>query len=241
MDRQVATPEEWTQARKRLLLEEKKFTKARDRLNAARRALPWVKVEKPYRFNTVEGPRSLSELFEGRSQLIVYHFMWRWDLGQGCVGCSLLCDHVDGANQHLAHHDVSLVAVSRGRLPDLEAYRRRMGWKFKFASSYGSDFNYDYHVSFTPQEIAGREAYYNFETQDVGTEELPGLSVFCKDGAGNIFHTYSSSARGNEELLGAFVFLDLTPKGRNEKTTMDWVRRHDEYEDAGQPACCPGG
>jgi predicted dithiol-disulfide oxidoreductase (DUF899 family) len=241
MDHQVVSREEWTEASKRLLAEEKQFTKARDRLNAARQALPWVKVEKPYRFETADGTRTLAELFEGRSQLIVYHFMWRWDLGQGCVGCSFLCDHIDGANQHLAHHDVTLVAVSRGRLADLEAYRQRMGWKFKFASSYGSDFNYDYHVSFTPEEIASRKAYYNFETQDVGTEELPGISVFCKDEAGNIFHTYSSYARGNEELLGAFVFLDLTPKGRNEKTTMDWVRRHDEYEDARQPACCHGG
>jgi predicted dithiol-disulfide oxidoreductase (DUF899 family) len=192
-------------------------------------------------FDTPQGKKTLSELFGSNSQLIVYHFMWRWDLGQGCDGCSFLCDHVDGANLHLKHHDVTFVAVSRGKLADLEAYKTRMGWQFDFASSYGSDFNFDYHVSFTKDDIASGKLYYNYEMIDekYGLDELPGVSVFFKDENGDIFHTYSSYARGGDILIGAHNFLDLTPKGRNEKTTMDWVKRHDEYETPdGAPSCC---
>jgi predicted dithiol-disulfide oxidoreductase (DUF899 family) len=165
--------------------------------------------------------------------------MWRWDLGQGCDGCSFLCDHVDGANQHIKHHDVSFVAVSRGKLPDLLAYKKRMGWQFDLISSYGSDFNYDYHVSFTEDELAKGKVYYNYEMTSEGFNELPGISVFFRDDRGDIFHTYSSYARGGDILIGAHNFLDLTPKGRNEEGTMNWMKRHDEYEaDGSAPSCC---
>jgi predicted dithiol-disulfide oxidoreductase (DUF899 family) len=205
-------------------------------------ALPWVKVEKEYVFDTPEGKRTLAELFDGRSQLIVYHFMWRWDLGQGCASCSFFADHVDGANIHLANHDVMFVAISRGRLADLEAYRKRLGWRFKLISSYGSDFNYDYHVSFTKEELAKGKIYYNYamiEDEKYQSDELPGFSVFYKDENGDVFHTYSSYARGGDLLLGAYNFLDLTPKGRNEKEIMDWVKRNDEYETGAAQSCHP--
>ena len=240
MDHPIVSREEWTAASKALLIKEKQLTRLRDQVNAERRALPWVKVEKAYAFDTTEGRKTLAELFEGHSQLIVYHFMWRWDLGLGCDGCSFQCDHVDGANLHLSHHDVTLIAVSRGHLADLQAYRKRMGWRFRLVSSYGSDFNYDYHVSFTPEEVASKKAYYNFETRDVGTEELPGLSVFYKNDKGEVFHTYSSYARGNEEVLGAHMYLDVAPLGRNETKGMNWIKRHDEYESVDKTACCHG-
>src|SRR5262249_23824957 len=175
------------------------------------------------------------------SQLIIHHFMWRWDLGQGCVGCSLEADHAEGALVHLENHDVSYVRVSRAPLEDLLAYKKRMGWIAEWVSSYGSDFNYDYHVSFTKDELAKGAIYYNYQMIDDGFDEVPGISVFFKNGAGEIFHTYSSYARGNEEVVGALMYLDITPKGRNEETTMDWVKRHDEYEAAANaPACCQG-
>jgi predicted dithiol-disulfide oxidoreductase (DUF899 family) len=240
MDHPIVSREEWTAASKALLVKEKQLTRLRDQVNAERRALPWVKVEKAYEFDTTEGRKTLAELFEGRSQLIVYHFMWRWDLGLGCDGCSFHCDHVDGANLHLFHHDVTFVAVSRGHLADLQAYRKRMGWRFRLVSAYGSDFNYDYHVSFTPEEVASKMAYYNFEARDVGTEELPGLSVFYKNDKDEVFHTYSSYARGNEEVLGAYMYLDIAPLGRNETKGMNWIKRHDEYESADKTACCHG-
>jgi predicted dithiol-disulfide oxidoreductase (DUF899 family) len=241
MQYRVVSREEWVEARKAHLKSEKALTRMHDLVSAERRDLPWVKVEKEYVFDTPQGKKTLSELFGSNSQLIVYHFMWRWDLGQGCDGCSFLCDHVDGANLHLKHHDVTFVAVSRGKLADLEAYKTRMGWQFDFASSYGSDFNFDYHVSFTKDDIASGKLYYNYEMIDekYGLDELPGVSVFFKDENGDIFHTYSSYARGGDILIGAHNFLDLTPKGRNEKTTMDWVKRHDEYETPdGAPSCC---
>jgi predicted dithiol-disulfide oxidoreductase (DUF899 family) len=235
----VVARDEWIDARQRLLKKEKELTRLRDDVSAARRDMPWLKVEKTYVFDTPDGKKTLADLFDGRSQLIVYHFMWRFDLDQGCDGCSFLCDHIDGANLHLAHHDVTLLAVSRGPLDKLEAYRKRMGWRFKFASSHGSDFNYDYHVSFTKEELARGQVYYNYEMTDPGIDELPGLSVFFRDDNGAIFHTYSTYARGGDILIGAYNFLDLTPKGRNEDEIMNWVKRHDEYESA-QPAaaCC---
>jgi predicted dithiol-disulfide oxidoreductase (DUF899 family) len=174
-------------------------------------------------------------LFGGNSQLIVHHFMWRWDLDQGCASCSLEADHAEGAIVHLEHHDVSYVRVSRAPLEKLEAYRKRMGWKAKWVSSLGSDFNYDFHVSFRPEQVAQGKVYYNYGMVE-GFDELPGLSVFAKTDGG-LFHTYSSYARGNEEVIGAFIYLDITPKGRNEKEIMDWVRRHDEY---GEASCCHG-
>jgi predicted dithiol-disulfide oxidoreductase (DUF899 family) len=229
----VVSRADWLEARKALLEEEKQLTRARDAISAKRRALPWVKVEKEYIFDTPEGKKTLSDLFDGRSQLIVYHFMWRRELGEGCVGCSFLGDHVDGANQHLAHHDVTFVAIAHGPLADLQAFRKRMGWRFPLISSLHSDFNFDYHVSFTREELDEGEAYYNYRTTKVPIEELSGQSVFYKDKSGDIFHTYSCYGRGNEEVLGAYMLLDITPKGRNETgpyfSLADWVRHHDRY------------
>ncbi len=242
MQHRVVSRDEWLAARKAHLKSEKALTRMRDLVAAERRALPWVKVEKEYVFDTPEGKRTLAELFDGRSQLIVYHFMWRWDLGQGCASCSFFADHVDGANIHLANHDVMFVAISRGRLADLEAYRKRLGWRFKLISSYGSDFNYDYHVSFTKEELAKGKIYYNYamiEDEKYQSDELPGFSVFYKDENGDVFHTYSSYARGGDLLLGAYNFLDLTPKGRNEKEIMDWVKRNDEYKTGAAQSCHP--
>jgi len=209
-----------------------------DMVSAERRALPWVKVEKNYAFDTTDGKKSLSELFGGNSQLIVQHFMWRHDLDQGCVGCSLHTDHAQGAITHLVNHDVSFVLVSRAPLDRLQAYRQRMGWDVEWVSSLNSDFNFDYHVSFTKEQLKG-SVEYNYETIDGANamDELPGLSVFTKDERGQIFHTYSSYARGNEPALSTFYYLDLTPKGRNETEIMDWVRRHDEYDKSAQPGC----
>jgi predicted dithiol-disulfide oxidoreductase (DUF899 family) len=239
----VVSREEWLKARKAHLKNEKALTHLRDLVSEERRALPWVKVDKEYVFDTPAGKKTLAELFEGRSQLIVYHFMWRWDLGQGCPSCSLLVDHIDGLNVHLANHDVKFVAISRGKLADLEAYKQRLGWKFDFVSSYGSDFNFDYHVSFSDEQMASGKLDYNYETipSDHGLNELPGTSVFYRDDNGDVFHTYSSYARGGDLLLGVYNFLDLTPKGRNETEIMDWVKRHDEYEsDGNASSCCHG-
>jgi predicted dithiol-disulfide oxidoreductase (DUF899 family) len=229
----VVSRDEWLAARKKLLKQEKELTRQRDALSAKRRELPWVRVEKEYVFDTPKGKQTLADLFDGRSQLVVNHFMLGPGWKQGCVGCSFGADHIDGALVHLEHHDVTVVVVSRAPLHEIEAYKKRMGWRFKWVSSYGSDFNYDYHVSFTKDDIAKGEVYYNFEMTEASIEELPGLSVFYKDAAGDIFHTYSTYARGAEELLGTYMVLDLTPKGRNETgpnhNLMDWVRRHDEY------------
>ena len=235
---QVVSREEWTAARKAHLLREKELTRLRDRVRAERRALPWVKVDKTYVFDGPNGKETLAQLFGANSQLIVYHFMWRWDLDTGCDGCSFLSDHIDGANLHLAHHDVSLVVISRAPLAKLAAYRKRMGWRFKWVSSLASDFNYDYHVSFTKDDLAKGKVYYNYQMTEASIGELPGLSVFYKDAAGEIFHTYSSYGRGGDLLIGAYNYLDLTPKGRNETTIMDWMRRHDEYEDSDARSCC---
>jgi len=241
MQHRVVSREEWIEARKAHLRNEKALTRMRDMVSAERRDLPWAKVEKEYVFETPDGNKTLAELFDGRSQLIVYHFMWRWDLGQGCKSCSLLSDHIDGLRIHLKHHDVTLLAVSRGKLADLEAYKKRMGWQFDLVSSYGSDFNFDYHVSFTKDDLASGRLNYNYDMipEQYGLDELPGASVFHKDEAGDLFHTYSAYARGLDLLLGVYNFLDLTPKGRNETTIMDWVKRHDEYAPAGSsPSCC---
>ena len=228
-DHKIVSETEWTAERKRLLAREKELTHLQEQVAAERRALPWVRVDKTYTFDTPDGKKTLSDLFDGRSQLIVYHFMYGPEMKTGCVGCSFLSDHVDGANQHLQHHDVTYVAVSRGPLAALEAYKTRMGWKFPWVSSAGSDFNYDYHVSFTKDEIAKGEAEYNFEKTKVTMEDLHGTSVFFKDADGAIYHTYSAYARGDERGLGAYMYLDLTPKGRNETGAMSWVKRHDEY------------
>jgi predicted dithiol-disulfide oxidoreductase (DUF899 family) len=234
----IVSRDEWIKARKAHLLREKELTRLRDRVSTERRELPWVKVDKNYVFDGPDGKQTLSQLFDGRSQLIVYHFMWRWDLDTGCAGCSFLSDHIDGANLHLPHHDVTLVVASRAPLAKLEAYKKRMGWRFKWVSSYGSDFNYDYHVSFTQDDLAKGKVYYNYDMTEASIGELPGISVFYKDASGTVFHTYSSYGRGGDLLIGAYNYLDLTPKGRNETTTMDWMRRHDEYDDATTNSCC---
>jgi predicted dithiol-disulfide oxidoreductase (DUF899 family) len=236
----IVSREEWLAARKALLVQEKEATRLRDKLNVERLALPWVKVDKTYVFETPAGKKTLAELFEGRSQLIVYHFMLGPGWAAGCPSCSFLADHLDGALPHLEHHDVTLTVVSRAPLPEIEAYRKRMGWRFPWVSSFDSDFNYDYHVSFTEDDLAQGKVLYNFTAIDsaAANDELPGLSAFYKDDFGNVFHTYSSYARGPEELIGTFMILDRAPKGRNETTIMDWVRRHDEYEDAPKAQSC---
>ena len=237
----VAPQEQWLAARKALLLKEKEFTHLRDKINAERLALPWVKVERNYEFDTPQGNKSLAELFAGRSQLIVYHFMLGPGWDAGCPGCSFLCDHLDGALPHLEHHDVTLTAVSRAPLAEIKAYQKRMGWKFPWVSAFASDFNYDFHVSFKEDDLAKGKVTYNFAEMpapDGTPTELPGLSAFYKDDSGNIFHTYSSFARGGEELIGTLMILDRAPMGRNEKETMDFVRRHDEYENAAKVHDC---
>jgi predicted dithiol-disulfide oxidoreductase (DUF899 family) len=230
----VVSEQEWLAARKAHLAKEKEFTRARDELSRQRRALPWVKVEKPYVFDGPRGKETLADLFDGRSQLIVYHFMFGPGWEQGCPSCSFLADHFDGAVAHLAQRDVTLLAVSRAPLPQIEAFNRRMGWRFKWVSSYGNDFNRDYHVSFTTDEMAQGKVNYNYEMREFGSEEAPGASVFYKDATGDVFHTYSSYARGLDMLLGAYHYLDLVPKGRDEDAlayTMAWVRHHDRYDD----------
>jgi predicted dithiol-disulfide oxidoreductase (DUF899 family) len=232
----LVSRDEWLTARKELLKQEKELTRQRDALSAKRRELPWVRVEKEYVFDTPKGKQTLADLFDGRSQLVVNHFMLGPGWKEGCVGCSFGADHIEGALVHLEHHDVTVVVVSRAPLHEIEAYKKRMGWRFNWVSSYDSDFNYDYHVSFTKDDVTKGRVYYNFEMTEALIEELPGLSVFYKDAAGDIFHTYSSYARGAEELLGTYMVLDLTPKGRNETgpnhNLMDWVRRHDAYSEA---------
>lgn len=233
MDRpKVVSRNEWLAARKELLTKEKEFTRLRDRLSAERRTLPWVKVEKRYVFDGPNGKETLADLFGGRSQLIVYHFMFGPGWEEGCPSCSFVADHIDGAAVHLAQRDVTLVAVSRAPLPQIEAFKKRMGWHFKWVSSSENDFNRDYHVSFTKDEMAKGKVYYNYAMQEFGSEEAPGASVFYKEGTGEIFHTYSAYARGLDMLVGAYNYLDLVPKGRDEDTlafTMAWVRHHDRY------------
>ena len=229
----VVSQSDWLAARRELLAEEKEFTRRRDALSARRRELPRVKVEKNYVFDGPNGKESLSDLFRDKSQLIVYHFMLGPGWEQGCPGCSFLGDHFDGTLVHLNARDVAFSAVSRAPVPQIEAFKKRMGWQFKWVSSNSNDFNYDYHVSFTKDEMAKGKVNYNYGTRGFPSEEAPGLSVFYKDAAGQIFHTYSAYARGLDILLGAYNFLDLTPKGRDEVTLaqpMSWVRHHDRYE-----------
>ncbi|OJU06895.1 MAG: thioredoxin [Rhizobium sp. 63-7] len=240
MPHPVVSREEWLEARRALLVQEKEATRQRDRLNQARLALPWVKVDKAYAFDTAAGRKTLAELFDGRSQLMIYHFMLGPQWEAGCPGCSFLADHLDGTLPHLNHHDVTLVAVSRAPLAKIDAYKRRMGWHFPWVSSEDSDFNFDYHVSFTPEDLAGENVFYNFTAipPEQAHDELPGLSAFYRDENGDVFHTYSSYARGPEELIGTYMILDRAPKGRNETEIMDWMRRHDEYEDTPKAAAC---
>jgi len=228
----VVSSSEWLTARKQHLAKEKEFTRLRDELSRDRRALPWEAVEKQYFFDGPGGRVSLAELFGKRSQLIVYHFMFGHGWKEGCPSCSYLGDHFDGSTIHLANRDVSFAVVSRATYPEIEAFKKRMGWRFNWVSSFRSDFNYDYHVSFTKEQQATGKVYYNYADTTFPSEEGPGLSVFAKDANGNIFHTYSSYGRGLDILLGAYNFLDMVPKGRDEeglKHSMAWVRHHDRY------------
>lgn len=234
----VVSREQWLAARQQLLIHEKALTRQRDRLSAERRELPWVKIDEAYLFHNAEGSQTLSDLFEGRSQLVIYHFMFGEGWEEGCSGCSFLADHLDGANLHLAHHDVAVVAVSHAPWEQFQAFKKRMGWQFKWVSSAGTDFNYDFGVSADPQDIARDNVTYNYEHSQEPFEEMPGLSVFYTNPAGDIFHTYSTYARGLDLLVGAYNYLDLTPKGRNEQEIMDWMRLHDRYEDAPSSTCC---
>lgn len=233
MDRpNIVSHEEWIEARRELLAAEKDLTRRRDALAALRQALPWERVDKEYVFDTPEGARTLAELFEGRSQLLVQHFMLGPGWEEGCPSCSFMADHIDGMNVHLAHRDVTLVVVSRAPLAEIERFRRRMGWRFTWVSSHGSDFNYDYQVSFTPEEEARGEVRYNYATQPFECEELPGISAFFRNEAGEVFHTYSAYRRGVEAMMGTYAMLDLVPKGRDERSlpyTTAWVRHHDRY------------
>jgi len=235
--------DEWMAARRELLAKEKELLHATDAVKRQARELPWVKVDKAYVFDGPNGKETLSDLFAGRSQLIVKHFMLGPGWQEGCVGCSFGADQVEGSVVHLINHDVMFVAVSRAPYPEIAAYHERMGWKFKWVSSNGSDFNFDYHVSFTEADKARGKALYNFELHDYMSDEMPGYSVFYKDEAGDIFHTYSVFARGTEQIGGVYGFLDMTPKGRNEPpggNLTSWVRRHDEYDEKAGDSCCHG-
>ena len=225
---------EWLAARKAHLAREKEFTKLRDELSRERRALPWVKIEKEYLFTGPDGTESLADLFAGRSQLLIQHFMFGPDWEEGCPSCSFWADSYNGFVVHLSHRDVTMVTVSRAPLAKLEAYKRRMGWTFKWVSSHGTDFNRDFDVSFTPDEMAKGEMHYNYDIRPFRADEAPGASAFYKDEDGTVFHTYSCYGRGLDILNGAYNYLDLMPKGRDEDGlpyTMAWLRRHDQYED----------
>jgi predicted dithiol-disulfide oxidoreductase (DUF899 family) len=231
MQHAVVSRDEWLTARRDLLKAEKEVTHLRDKVAQKRLALPWVRIDKEYVFDTPDGPRTLADLFDGRSQLLVQHFMFAPGWQEGCPSCSFMADHTDGMNLHLSHHDVTMIAVSRAPLAEIERYRKRMGWQFKWVSSNGSPFNYDFRVSFTPEQVATGHVDYNFGESDETDEEFPGLSAFFKDEAGDVFHTYSTFGRGVEVMMGTYAMLDLMPKGRNETEGMgDWMRRHDRYE-----------
>lgn len=238
----VVSREDWIEARKVHMAHEKEFTRARDRLAEERRALPWVKVEKDYVFDGPDGRAGLADLFKGRPQLVVQHFMFAPDWDAGCKSCSFWADGFERMIPHLAARDTTLVAVSRAPHEKLEAFRKRMGWTFDWYSSAGSDFNYDFAVSFTPEQIEAGHVSYNFGTSGFGIEDAPGISVFYRDGAGNIFHTYSCFARGLDMMNAAYHYLDLTPLGRHEEGLpypMDWVRLRDQYQPAAaQASCC---
>jgi len=240
----VVTSDRWIAERKKLLAREKELTRMRDQIARERRALPWVLIEKDYVFDTPSGPRALADLFDGRRQLLVEHFMLGPGWEQGCPSCSYMADHVDGMQIHLEHRDITFVAVSRAPLAEIERFRQRMGWQFHWVSSNGNDFNYDFHVSFAPEERAKGEVYYNYGLVNFPNEEAPGVSVFLKDDTGKVFHTYSTYGRGVEVMMGAYNMIDLTPKGRDERNAaypMDWVRHHDRYAPAPVAKPAAGG
>ena len=230
----VVSHEDWLSARTAFLVKEKEFTKQRDELSWQRRELPWEKVDKQYVFDGPRGKETLAELFENRSQLIVYHFMFAPDWDEGCPHCSFWADNFNGIGVHLNHRDVTFVAISRAQLPKIESFKKRMGWSFKWVSSFHSDFNFDYQASFTPEEVQTGAAFFNYRRMDPYDTDREGISVFYKDESGAVFHTYSCYARGIDMMNGTYHYLDLVPKGRDEEGLegpQDWVRYHDRYED----------
>jgi predicted dithiol-disulfide oxidoreductase (DUF899 family) len=230
----VVSHQDWLEARTEFLAKEKEYTKVRDELSRQRRQLPWEKVEKKYIFDGPTGKESLGDLFGKQSQLIIYHFMLGPGWSEGCKSCSYLADHYDATTIHLAHRDVSFAVVSHAPIAEIEAFKKRMGWRFQWVSSFNNSFNYDYHVSFTPEELASKKVQYNYKEMAFPVEEAPGLSVFAKDANGDVFHTYSAFGRGLDIFIGTYNFLDHVPKGRDEeglKHSMAWVRHHDKYTD----------
>ena len=222
----------WLEQRKELLLAEKEFLKKRDELSALRRELPWVRVDKDYQFETGQGSKNLSDLFGAKSQLVVQHFMFGDDWEAGCPSCSFWADGFDGTVDHMAQRDASFVVISNASLDKLRAFRDRMGWKFEWVSCLGSDFSYDYQTSFTPEQMAADTRYYNYQDIAFPASEAPGISIFVKDGAGHVYHTYSCYGRGLDNMNVAYQYIDLLPKGRDEAALphpMAWVKRHDEY------------
>jgi predicted dithiol-disulfide oxidoreductase (DUF899 family) len=236
-EHKVVSQKAWLVARKRLLLKEKNFSKVRDRLNRERRQLPWVKVDKGYVFETPDGKQTLADLFHGRSQLIVYHFMFGPGWKEGCPHCSYWADHYDSVNIHLGQRDTTLVVVSQASLKEIQSFKKRMGWRFQWVSSYKTDFNFDFHVSFTPKQMRSGKVFYNYANLATGFEEREGVSAFYRDAEGDLYHTYSAYARGIDLLNTTYNFLDLTAKGRDEnpEQPQDWVRYHDKY-----PVASPG-
>lgn len=224
--------DEWLTARKALLVEEKALTRQRDALSAKRRALPWVRIDKPYSFATERGPATLSDLFGPHSQLIVYHFMYGPDWAEGCPSCSFWADNFEGIDIHLAHRDTRLIAVAKAPLETLTTYRKRMGWSFDFVSAHETDFNEDFDVSFSAEQVEAKDGTYNYRPGNLFGQEAAGVSVFARRN-GEVYHTYSTYSRGLDMLNGAYHYLDLTPKGRDEDGlpfTMSWLRRRDQYE-----------
>ncbi len=229
----IVSKEEWEAARLELLAKEKEFTRLRDQLSQQRRELPWLKLDKDYYFEGPGGKQSLLDLFDGCSQLVIYHFMYGPDWSEGCPSCSFWADNFNGVDIHLKHRDISMLAVSRTDLANIDAYKKRMGWTFKWMSSLGSDFNFDFQVSFTDEEMAQGEVVYNYRLDKFPSQEAPGISVFYRNENDEVFHTYSCYARGLDMMNGAYHYIDLVPKGRNESElphTMAWLRRHDQYE-----------
>lgn len=255
----VVSHQQWLEARKAFLAKEKEFTRQRDELSRLRRELPWEKVEKQYEFTAPSGEITFADLFDGRSQLAIYHFMLGPGWAEGCKSCSYLADHFDGMTTHLANRDVTFAVVSRAPIAEIAVFKKRMGWRFRWVSSFGNDFNFDYRVSFKPEEVKTGNLEYNYGTSNYPSEELPGFSTFIKDAGGDIFHTYSAYARGLDILVGTYNLLDMVPKGRDEdglSFTMSWVRHHDKYDSqyfaepvadteqpktaATGPSCCSG-
>jgi predicted dithiol-disulfide oxidoreductase (DUF899 family) len=226
---EIVSGQDWIKAAQELLVKEKEFTRQRDELSRQRRELPWTRVDKDYVFEGPNGTVSLSELFGGKSQLIIYHFMFAPGWDEGCSGCSFVSDHVDAARRHFEHHDIAFAAISLAPLAEFSPFKKRMGWTFDWLSSHGTTFNYDFGVSFHADDLEKGPVMYNFRVQPIQGKEQPGLTVFYRNSDGEVFRTYSTYERGLDMLVGAYNFIDLTPKGRDESGPMDWMKLHDEY------------